>query len=60
MADEVAGSKQGINAGVQAVVAVVVVGGLLGGAWALGETGENRSDPGPTFRCSSERPRKAR
>ncbi|MEU9250461.1 DUF6215 domain-containing protein [Streptomyces sp. NPDC048270] len=52
MADGVAVSKQGINAGAQAVAAVVVVGGLLGGAWALGETGQGSSDRRPAA-CSN-------
>ncbi|MGP3688877.1 DUF6215 domain-containing protein [Streptomyces sp. IBSNAI002] len=52
MADNGAGAKQGINAGAQAVAAVVVVGGLLGSAWGLGALGENSSERGPAV-CSS-------
>ncbi|MFE3605105.1 DUF6215 domain-containing protein [Streptomyces goshikiensis] len=37
MAEGFAGAKKEINAGAQAVAAVVAVGGVLGGAWGLGE-----------------------
>ncbi|MEU6757882.1 DUF6215 domain-containing protein [Streptomyces sp. NPDC046685] len=54
MAGQGAGSANGMNAGAQAVAAVVAVGGLLGGAWAFYEIEENlpRYD-GPAV-CSAQ------
>ncbi|GGJ05501.1 DUF6215 domain-containing protein [Streptomyces brasiliensis] len=42
-------SGKGMSAGAQAVAAVVVVGGVLGGMWGLGEVSEwgTSTDPGP-------------
>ncbi|WP_330455761.1 DUF6215 domain-containing protein [Streptomyces sp. NBC_00820] len=46
-------SEKGHNAGVQAVVAVLVVGGALGGLWAQGELQGNTGDKGPAT-CSHD------
>ncbi|MGW0970552.1 DUF6215 domain-containing protein [Streptomyces sp. NPDC002516] len=53
MADKVPGSKRGLNAGVQAVAAVVLVAGVTGGIWGLSRVlpngGGGADDPA---RCS--------
>jgi len=53
MADD---AKKSMNAGAQAVAAVVVVGGVLGGMWALGEAGGNTATDGPAV-CSASHTR---
>ncbi|MEU6066811.1 DUF6215 domain-containing protein [Streptomyces sp. NPDC047082] len=58
MADDFAESEKGPSAGVQATAAVVLVGGLIGGMWGLGEvTGHNDSDSEPAV-CSSTHTKK--
>ncbi|MFD5816844.1 DUF6215 domain-containing protein [Streptomyces sp. NPDC127038] len=52
MADKVAGSKRGLNAGVQAVAAVVLVGGVAGGIWGLSRVLPNANGTDDPARCS--------
>ncbi|MCX4528521.1 MULTISPECIES: DUF6215 domain-containing protein [unclassified Streptomyces] len=52
MTDESGGSKKDINAGAQAVAAVVVVGGLIGGGWGLGEVSERSMGEDKPAVCS--------
>lgn len=52
MAGELAASKKGINAAAQAVAAVVLVGGLFGGAWVMDEIEESNYVDRPAA-CSS-------
>src|SRR5689334_9311065 len=53
MADKVVGSRRGLNAGVQAVAAVVLVAGVSGGIWGISRIlpngGGGADDP---VRCS--------
>ncbi|MFE4702176.1 DUF6215 domain-containing protein [Streptomyces sp. NPDC056738] len=53
MADKVVGSRRGLNAGVQAVAAVVLVAGVSGGIWGISRilpnSGGGADDP---VRCS--------
>ncbi|MER5915821.1 DUF6215 domain-containing protein [Streptomyces sp. NPDC001982] len=54
MTDDLNESKKGMNAGAQAVAAVVLVGGVLGGMWGLGEVFDRATvsgDRGPAA-CS--------
>jgi hypothetical protein len=53
MADELAGSKNGMGAGVQALAAVVLVAGVTGGIWGLSRVlPQNNADEPAT--CSKE------
>ncbi|MFD6549787.1 DUF6215 domain-containing protein [Streptomyces sp. SAS_267] len=52
MADRVAGSRRGLNAGVQAVAAVVLVAGVTGGIWGLSGALPNNNGTGDPVRCS--------
>ncbi|MET8753343.1 DUF6215 domain-containing protein [Streptomyces sp. NPDC004667] len=51
MGGTAAGPGRGMNAAAQAVAAVVLVGGLGGAAWVLGESGGQPADRGPAA-CS--------
>ncbi|WP_367320406.1 DUF6215 domain-containing protein [Streptomyces sp. HUAS ZL42] len=53
MVDDFADSENGIRAGAQAVAAVVVVAGLAGGLWGLGEVFPQNADVSEPATCSS-------
>ncbi|MER5730419.1 DUF6215 domain-containing protein [Streptomyces sp. NPDC002138] len=52
MVDEIAGSEKGMSAGAQVVAAVVVVGGLLGALWGVGDLVGKPYDPDKPATCS--------
>jgi hypothetical protein len=56
MVGDVAESEQGMNAGAQAIAAVVVVGGLLAAVWGLGDVFPENSGAGGPAVCSSSSP----
>ncbi|MET7983904.1 MULTISPECIES: DUF6215 domain-containing protein [unclassified Streptomyces] len=52
MADKVAGSKRGLNAGVQAFAAVALVAGVTGGIWGLSRVLPNNGGTDEPATCS--------
>ncbi|MFJ6838064.1 DUF6215 domain-containing protein [Streptomyces sp. NPDC091209] len=60
MADEMAGSKKGLGAGVQAVAAVVLVAGVTGGIWGLSRVlpQNNADEPATCSKGQNTRPAK--
>ncbi|AVH56084.1 MULTISPECIES: DUF6215 domain-containing protein [Streptomyces] len=52
MVDDFAESKKSMSAGAQAAAAVVVVAGVMGGMWGLGEVLQGKPDDGEPADCS--------